>query len=78
LPVSLAISTDLFESAAKTLNASFVAETLFLNNPLIAFIDGFAPGLFDPDEWLERIKSVSLPESLPDVPDLSNLFGSAD
>jgi uncharacterized membrane protein required for colicin V production len=55
LPVSLAISPDLFESASRALDTSFIAKTLFLNNPLIPLIDGFAPGLFDPAAWIDKL-----------------------
>ncbi|MDR1292197.1 MAG: CvpA family protein [Clostridiales Family XIII bacterium] len=58
LPVSLAINPWLFEKVSGALNASFFAETLFIRNPLIALIDGFAPGLFDPAEWLDKIGNL--------------------
>jgi uncharacterized membrane protein required for colicin V production len=57
LPVSLAISPGLFEKASGALNSSFFAKTLFTMNPLIPLIDGFAPGLFDPSKWLDKIGS---------------------
>jgi uncharacterized membrane protein required for colicin V production len=69
LPVSLAINPDLFEAVARMLDVSFLAETLFLNNPLIALIDGFAPELFDPGEWLKKA-DIELPENMPDIPGL--------
>jgi uncharacterized membrane protein required for colicin V production len=55
LPVSLAISQNLFESVSRSLDTSFIAKTLFLNNPLIPLIDGFAPGLFDPSAWINKL-----------------------
>jgi len=66
LPISLAVNPDLFDLAAKTLKESFIAETLFLNNPLIELVDGFAPGLFDPAEWIKKA-DIKLPENVPDI-----------
>jgi hypothetical protein len=57
MPVSLAISPWLFEKISGALNTSFFAKTLFTINPLIPLIEGFAPGLFDPSEWLDKIGS---------------------
>jgi uncharacterized membrane protein required for colicin V production len=54
LPVSLAISPGLFGQVRETMGSSFIAETLFMNNPLISLVDGFVPGLFDPGEWMEK------------------------
>jgi uncharacterized membrane protein required for colicin V production len=67
LPISLAINPGLFELAVRTLDDSFIAETLFLNNPLIALVDGFVPGLFDPEEWIKNAK-IELPENIPVIP----------
>ncbi|MDR0519824.1 MAG: CvpA family protein [Clostridiales Family XIII bacterium] len=55
LPVTLAINPGLFEQVRGAMDKSFIAQTLFLNNPLIGLVDGFAPGLFDPAEWLDKI-----------------------
>jgi uncharacterized membrane protein required for colicin V production len=52
LPVTLALNPVLFEAVTGALNTSFFAKTLFTVNPLISLVDGFAPGLFDPAEWL--------------------------
>jgi uncharacterized membrane protein required for colicin V production len=73
LPASLAINADLFKAAADALDSSFLAETLFLHNPLIGLIDGFAPGLFDPAYWIEKADitipdGLILPEDLPGIP----------
>jgi uncharacterized membrane protein required for colicin V production len=54
LPVSLAVNPWLFEKISGMLNTSFFARTLFMMNPLIPFIEGLAPGLFDPYEWLSK------------------------
>jgi hypothetical protein len=59
LPLVLfAISPDIFISAIGILDDSFLAEALYLNNPLASLIDNFVPGLFDPGEWLGKAKSV--------------------
>jgi uncharacterized membrane protein required for colicin V production len=74
LPVSLAISPDLFALASKTLDGSFIAETLFLHNPLIALVDGFVPGLFDPGEWLKK-EDFNLPENVPVISTPDEVLG---
>jgi hypothetical protein len=56
LPVSLAIGPDAFAAVSHALDTSFVSKTLFTIDPLLPLVDGFAPGLFDPDEWLDKIK----------------------
>jgi hypothetical protein len=58
LPVTLAISPSLFASVARALDTSFIAKTLFTTNPLVPFVDGFAPGLFDPDDWLKKLEQI--------------------
>jgi uncharacterized membrane protein required for colicin V production len=58
MPVTLAISPNLFASVSGALDASFIAKTLFQANPLVPFVDGFAPGLFDPNEWLGKLEQV--------------------
>jgi hypothetical protein len=52
LPVSLVISQGAFDAISQSLNTSFFAKTLFLANPLVVVIDGFAPGIFNPADWL--------------------------
>jgi uncharacterized membrane protein required for colicin V production len=59
MPVTLAISPELFTSVAHALDTSFIAKTLFTSNPLVPFVDGFAPGLFDPNEWLEKLNQIT-------------------
>jgi uncharacterized membrane protein required for colicin V production len=52
LPVSLAINPWLFEKISDALNTSFFARTLFMTNPLVPIIEGFAPEMFDPTQWM--------------------------
>ncbi|MDR1496008.1 MAG: CvpA family protein [Clostridiales Family XIII bacterium] len=59
LPVSLALGHDAFAAVSGALDTSFFSKTLFTVNPLIPLVDGFAPGLFAPDEWLDKIKGVT-------------------
>ncbi|MDR2162893.1 MAG: CvpA family protein [Clostridiales Family XIII bacterium] len=55
LPVSFAISPDLFASTSRAFDTSFIAKTLLLHNPLLPLMDGIAPGLFDPAEWAGKL-----------------------
>jgi uncharacterized membrane protein required for colicin V production len=76
LPVSLAVSADLFKTAAQALDDSFIAETLFLHNPLVGLIDGFVPGIFDTDYWADKAR-LELPDNI-DIPENIDLPEGAE
>jgi uncharacterized membrane protein required for colicin V production len=57
-PVLFAVNPDFFMGAIGILNRSFLAETLFLNNPLAPLINSFVPDLFNPAEWLGKAMQI--------------------
>lgn len=51
MPLSFTVSPNFYEWVNETMSNSLITETLYVNNPLLAFIDGFVPEEFLPTNW---------------------------
>jgi uncharacterized membrane protein required for colicin V production len=52
MPVSFLIGPGVYAAVQSMLDKSFIAEMLYLNNPLFSLIDGNLPSVLSPGKWL--------------------------
>jgi uncharacterized membrane protein required for colicin V production len=52
MPVSFLIGPGVYAAVQHMMDQSFVAKMLYLNNPLLLFIDGYMPSVLSPDNWM--------------------------